>query len=128
MLCSIHLMQSKMYSGDEEGDDMGVTIAAEVTEYDYTDNSMQDMVLHGVYVGQYRNDVLAAFAMTADTVVVDFETYICSRLAKELNMTIESGADVTRAKDRCLKRWGQSIAEWSESWMQKEAHWELLER
>lgn len=56
------------------------------------------------------------------------QTYICSWFAKELDMTIESGADVTRAKDRCLKRWGQSITEWSESWMQKEAHWELFER
>lgn len=106
---------------------MGVNVSVEVTEYDYTDKSQKDMILYGVNVGQYRNDILAAFAMTADTVVVDFDVYICKRLASELGMReITSSEDVIKANSICKKEFGCDIAAWAEKWMEKEAHWEMI--
>lgn len=106
---------------------MGVDVSFEATEYDYTDKSYKDMILYGVHVGQYRNDILAAFAMTADTVVVDFDVYICKRLASELGMDgITCSDDVIKANSMCKKTFGCDIAAWSEKWMEKEAHWEMI--
>ena len=106
---------------------MSVNVSVEATEYDYTDKSQRDMVLYGVHVGQYRNDILSAFAMTADTVVFDFDVYICKRLASELEMSeITCSDDVIKANSMCKKNFGCDIAAWAEKWMNKEAHWELI--
>lgn len=98
-----------------------------IKERNFNDKSLKDMVLYGVNVGTYRNDIFCAFDMTSDTVVANYEEYICNRLATELGMNeITSADDIIKANSILKNRMGCDIAAWAEKWMNEESHWELI--
>lgn len=84
--------------------------------FDTEDTSEKDLILKGVTVGTYRNDVLCKWYAAQEIQIGDFEKYICRRLQDHVGYLISSAEDVKRASLEL------DISEWMMGWMKEETH------
>lgn len=87
-----------------------------VQVFDTEDTSEKDLILKGVTVGTYRNDVLCKWYAAQEIQIGDFEKYICRRLQDHVGYLISSAEDVKRASLEL------DISEWMTGWMKEETH------
>jgi predicted methyltransferase len=94
--------------------------------FDIEDKSLKPLVLKGVVIGEYRNDVFCKWYATQSIQIADFEKYICKRLENAVGYSITNENDMRNAMRDCVVKKGMTIPVWMESWMRAETREELL--
>lgn len=102
-----------------------MTVENFVQVFDINDSSEKALVLKGIQLGTYRNDILCKWYATQEIQIGDFEKYICKRLEDFVGYEINSSDDIVNASNDCANK-GTSISAWMQEWMQKETNEELL--
>ncbi len=87
--------------------------------YDTKDTSMKDFYIYGVCVGQYRNDILAKWALRGP--VLDTEDRARRLIYRVFRVDIKSEDDVYEAIRCCKEKYNQTITEWLTTFMLDEA-------
>lgn len=93
--------------------------------FDINDKSEKDLLLKGVNLGTYRNDILCKWYATQEIQIGDFEKYICRRLQDHVGYPILTASDVMKADLDCRKS-NMTISSWMQNWMILETREELL--
>ncbi len=82
------------------------------TEYDIDDTSMKDFFIHGVFVGQYRNDILANWALGACILVPEHR--VKGLFYRHFGFKLNTSKDVERAIKVIKEKHNQTIMQWME--------------
>ena len=98
--------------------------------FDYKDLSEKPLILRGVDVGTYKNDVFCKWFMTSEEAprIADFETYFCAKLGDELGCIVHTSDDVKVAEQKLHEIKGYGIAGWLEEFLIAETDFDLLEK
>ncbi len=87
--------------------------------YDVEDTSIKDFYICGVCVGQYRNDILANWALGGP--VLDTEDRAKRLIYRVFRVDIDGEDDVYEAIKCCKEKYNQTIMEWLTTFMLDEA-------
>ncbi len=93
-------------------------VVLESKNYNTNDNTMCDLVLRGVVLGQYKQGDYdkweLAYINKNKKVIPSLENYICGILHNKYNIPVLTKEDVLAAQELLIKDTGLSIINWFE--------------
>lgn len=88
--------------------------------YDVNDKSLVPLVLFGVHLGDYRNDIFCKWDMAQDKIIANYEKFFCHKLEETFGIPVACAKDVQKVERMCIEKTGGSVAKWMETYMEND--------